>query len=186
MNLKIPSFAFSFLFFFYFCNQKATLGASKEKNLVNLAPTGRIRGKGNGRQRLRRKNGNIPSVASRPGWSFITGCLSAPSVGLGMPVLRWWVCCVSGEVVSICKTTKVGISAPACGKQDTRTHTHTCVLTCLCGVYSVSAAVIQPKHSFRKRLFEQTLKTDICSLILIIFYFIGNFKASTSSNICSK
>ena len=64
--------------------------SSKKRGLIPStgSSTGRIRGTGNGRQRLRRKKGNIPSVASRPGWSFITGCLSAPSVGLGLPVLR--------------------------------------------------------------------------------------------------
>lgn len=98
---------FSFLsFFFFFMVTRMLHWASREKKF-EVKPgssTGRIRGKGNGRQRLRRKKGNIPSVASRPGWSFITGCLSAPSVGLGLPVLRWRVCCVSGEVVSVCKT----------------------------------------------------------------------------------
>lgn len=93
-----------FLFFFMVTRMLHWASREKKFEVKPGSSTGRIRGKGNGRQRLRRKKGNIPSVASRPGWSFITGCLSAPSVGLGLPVLRWRVCCVSGEVVSVCKT----------------------------------------------------------------------------------
>lgn len=97
---------FVLLSFFIFMVTRRLHRASRAKKF-EVKPgssTGRIRGKGNGRQRLRRKNGNMPSAASGPGWSFMTGCLHAPSVGLGLTVLRGWVCCVSGEVVSVCKT----------------------------------------------------------------------------------